>query len=216
MGTSGQRGSMRRTKQEAEQTRRRIMESALRMFDKLGISRTTMERIAAAAGVTRGAIYWHFADKQALLAAIREDVSLPLVDRADFNLLSDHAADPLERVERFLVDIMSAVDRDSRTRLACSVMSFKCEYVGEFEAELEEYTRKVEHTRKNLTVVYSEARARRQLRTDLSPEIAALETTVFLAGLMRLCLLEERGAGVRRRARDIIAAHVAGRRSRSG
>ena len=64
---------MRRTKQEAEQTRRRIMSAALRTFDRHGISRTTMEHIADAAGVTRGAIYWHFADKQALLAAIRDD-----------------------------------------------------------------------------------------------------------------------------------------------
>jgi TetR/AcrR family transcriptional regulator, acrAB operon repressor len=203
---------MRRTKQEAEQTRRRIMEAALCTFDKRGISRTTMEHIAEAAGVTRGAIYWHFADKQSVLAAIREDISLPLVDRADFNLLSDRNADPLERVERFLLDIISAVDEDSRTRVACSVMSFKCEYVGEMEAELDDYARKVEHARKNLAQVYSEARARKQLRSGLSPEVAALETTVFLAGLMRLCLLEDRGINVRKRAREIIAAHVAARR----
>jgi TetR/AcrR family acrAB operon transcriptional repressor len=205
---------MRRTKQEAEQTRRRIMAAALRTFNRRGISRTSMEHIAEAAGVTRGAIYWHFTDKQALLAAIREDVSLPMVDRADFTLLSDRKADPLDRVERFLLDVFRAVDEDSRTRLTFSVMSFKCEYVGELEAELDEYARKMERARKQLTDVYSDAREQHQLRPGLTPDIAALETTVFLAGLMRLCLLDDRGTSVRKQAKELIAAHVAGRRAK--
>jgi TetR/AcrR family acrAB operon transcriptional repressor len=204
---------MRRTKQEAEQTRRGIMRAALVTFDKVGIARTTMEHIARAAGVTRGAIYWHFNDKQALLRAIRDDVSLPLVDKADFTLLHDRQADPLERVQRFLVDIVTAVDRDPHTRLACSVMSFKCEYVGELEPELEDYARKVEHARKSLLKAYSEAREHKQLRAGITPEMAALETAVFLAGLMRLTLLDAHGSTVRKHAQAVIAAHVAAKRA---
>jgi len=204
---------MRRTKEEAQQTRRRVMAAALRTFNRRGISRTTMEHIAEAAGVTRGAIYWHFRDKQALLAAIREDVSLPLIDRADFTLLSDSGCDPLARVERFLLDIFDAVEGDSRTRLCFSVMSFKCEYVGELEAELDEYARKIERTRKQLVAVYADAREQQKLRAGLTPELAALETTVFLAGLMRLCLLDDRGTSVRKQGPELIAAHVAARRA---
>jgi TetR/AcrR family acrAB operon transcriptional repressor len=203
---------MRRTKHEAEQTRRRIMSAALRTFDKRGISSTTLAHIAEAAGVTRGAIYHHFEDKQALLAAIREDVSLPLIDRADFTLLSDRSGEPLARVERFLLDLYRAVDEDSRTRLAFSVMTFKCEYVGELEAELDEYARKIERARRQLLAVYQEAKSRGQLRAGLTPEIAALETNVFLAGLMRLCLLDDRGLTVRKHGAELIAAHVAARR----
>jgi TetR/AcrR family acrAB operon transcriptional repressor len=204
---------MRRTKEEAEQTRRRIMAAALNVFDQRGISRTTMEHIAEAACVTRGAIYWHFSDKQALLKAIRDDVSLPLVDRADFTLLSNRETEPLERIERFLLGIINAVDKDSRTRLVCSVMSFKCEYVGELEDELDEYARKVEHARKNLAQVYNEARARKQLRAGLKPEIAALETAMFLTGLIRLSLLDGHRANVRRNARALVASHIALRRA---
>ena len=204
---------MRRTKEEAEQTRRRIMEAASHVFDERGIARTTMEHIAEAAGVTRGAIYWHFADKQALLRAIREDVALPLVDRADFTLLSSRDGEPLERIERFLVDIIDAVDKDSRTRLVCSVMSFKCEYVGELESELDDYARKVEHARTSLEQVYSEARTRKQLRKGLRPQIAAMETTVFLTGLIRLSLLDGHRVNVRRNARALVAAHIALRRA---
>lgn len=204
---------MRRTKEEAEQTRRAIMGAALRTFERHGISRTTMEHIAKTAGVTRGAIYWHFADKEALLRAIRDEVSLPLVDRADFTLLHDSARDPLERVERFLLDVITAVDRDPHTRIFCSVMHFKCEYVDALEPELDEFARKVEHSRKSLVQVYSQAKSQKDLRRGLTPEMAALETTVFLVGLIRVSLLEGHGVSVRKHCRPLIAAHVAARRA---
>jgi TetR/AcrR family acrAB operon transcriptional repressor len=202
---------MRRTKQEAEQTRRTIMAAALTTFNERGIANTSLEHIAEAAGVTRGAIYHHFVDKQALLTAIREDVSLPIIDRADFTLLNG-AGDPLDRVKRFLLDIYSAVDEDARTRTAFSVMNFKCEYVGELDGELSEYARKCERARRQLVDVYAEAKKRGQLRKGLTPEIAALDTTVFLTGLMRLCLLDDRGSCVRRHAVELIEAHVGSRR----
>jgi TetR/AcrR family acrAB operon transcriptional repressor len=207
---------MRRTKEQAEQTRRNIMTAALRTFNRRGIAHTTMEHIAAAAHVTRGAIYWHFADKQALLKAIRDDVSLPLVDQADFTLLKGHGGHPLERVERFLLDLVQAIERDARTRQALCVMSFKCEYVGELEGELREYGRKHERLRRSLAAVYAEARARGELRAGLTPELAALETTVFLAGLLRLSLMDSGCTRVRKQAPKLIAAHVAGRRAPAG
>ena len=204
---------MRRTKEGAEKTRQRIMAAALRTFDRRGIAHTTLTQIAAAARVTRGAIYWHFRDKQALVRAIRSAVSLPLIDQADFTLLNDRGSDPLQRIERFLVDLIRALEQDRRTRATFSVMSFKCEYVGEAAADLVEYARKNERLRRVLTEVYKDAVARGRLRRGLAPELAAIETTVFLAGLLRLWLLDEGGIGVRKQAAEIIAVHVAGRRA---
>jgi TetR/AcrR family transcriptional regulator, acrAB operon repressor len=204
---------MRRTKQEAEQTRRRIMQAALRTFHRRGIARTTLEQIARAARVTRGAIYWHFAGKEALLRAIRDDVSLPLVDQSDFTLLDAAAAEPLERIDRFLRDLLNAVVEDEHTRLVFAVMSFRCEYVGELAAELEEYVRKNRRLCNALTRVYRQAQRQGAGLNGLSPRLAALDTLVFLAGLLRLWLLDERGRlGMRKAARLLIAAHVAGRR----
>jgi TetR/AcrR family transcriptional regulator, acrAB operon repressor len=208
---------MRRTKEEAEQTRRRIMAAALRTFNRRGISRTTMEDIARAARVTRGAIYWHFRNKQELLRAIREDVSLPLIDRSDFTLLHDHSAAPFERIERFMLDLLRTVEEDGRVRTVFRVMSFKCEYVGELEGELKEHARRIERLRKPLTQAYSEAAARGEMRIGIVPEIAALETLVFICGLLRLCLLDDEGCSeVRHRAQELVAAHVGTRRVQPG
>ena len=205
---------MRRTKEEAEQTRRRIMQAALRTFHRRGIARTTLEQVARAARVTRGAIYWHFSGKQALLRAIREDVALPLVDQGDFTLLDRAAADPLARVERFLLDLLRAVAEDEHTRLVFSVMSFRCEYVGELTAELDEYVRKNKRLSNALTRAYRQAQRHGAGLNGLSPRLAALDTLVFLAGLLRLWLLDEHSQlGMRRAAKLLIGAHVHGRRA---
>ncbi len=204
---------MRRTKEEAERTRRRIMAAALRVFSRNGIARTTIGQIAHDAGVTRGAIYWHFSDKQALLRAIRESVSLPLLDQSDLTLLRDGGGDPLDCIERFLTTLVRAIDRDPATRRALDVMSFKCEYVGELAAERGALVRNTSRLLKGLENAYLRSRERGLLRGELSPQVAALETVAFLSGLVRLLLLDGAGAIVRRRALLVIRAHVRSRRA---
>ncbi len=57
----------RKTKQQALETRQHILDVAMRLFSQQGVSATSLAQIAQAAGVTRGAIYWHFKDKSDLL-----------------------------------------------------------------------------------------------------------------------------------------------------
>ena len=49
---------MRRTKEQAEQTRTSILASAEILFLEKGVAHTSLEHIAKHAGVTRGAVYW--------------------------------------------------------------------------------------------------------------------------------------------------------------
>ena len=64
----------RRTKEEAERTRARIMASALALFAKKGYERTTFNDIAARLKLTKGAVYWHFDSKVALLTALVDEM----------------------------------------------------------------------------------------------------------------------------------------------
>lgn len=57
----------KKTKEEAEKTRRRILASALVLFSRRGYDRTTFNDIAARLKLTKGAIYWHFESKEAVL-----------------------------------------------------------------------------------------------------------------------------------------------------
>ena len=60
----------RKTKEEAEKTRARILASALSLFVKKGYEHTTFTDIAARLKMTKGAVYWHFATKEELLNAL--------------------------------------------------------------------------------------------------------------------------------------------------
>ena len=64
----------RRTKEEAERTRKRILASALSLFVKNGYEHTTFTDIAARLKMTKGAVYWHFESKEALLVALVDEM----------------------------------------------------------------------------------------------------------------------------------------------
>lgn len=53
-----------------------ILEAALKIFAERGFHATTLEDIAAAAGITKGTIYWYFKTKEALVSAIAERYSI--------------------------------------------------------------------------------------------------------------------------------------------
>lgn len=64
----------RRAKEEAEKTRTRILASALALFTKKGYAHTTFTDIAARLKMTKGAVYWHFESKEALLVALVDEM----------------------------------------------------------------------------------------------------------------------------------------------
>jgi TetR/AcrR family acrAB operon transcriptional repressor len=203
---------LRRTKKESERTRQDILAAARKVFARQGVTRTTFEEIAASAGVTRGAIYWHFAGKTELFFAMREQVAVPMIDQIDLALLHADGSDPLAGVERFLRGILRALESDPAARRTFQIMGFKCEYVGELERELGLQRLRCSELVSKLTQTYGRARRAGQLRAGLRPSMAALETCSFVIGLTRLWLLDAKGSLLRRVARRLISAHVAGHR----
>ncbi|MGX5803185.1 TetR/AcrR family transcriptional regulator [Bradyrhizobium sp. Arg314] len=84
---SGRRSNRDRT----EATRADLIRAARRLFTEKSYAETGTPEIVAAAGVTRGALYHHFADKQALFAAVVEqeaEIVAAEVDRASPSALS--------------------------------------------------------------------------------------------------------------------------------
>ena len=68
----------RKTKDDAQLTSAALLDAAERVFFENGVASTTLNDIAAAAGMTRGAIYWHFKDKADLLRAMFVRAMLPM------------------------------------------------------------------------------------------------------------------------------------------
>jgi len=126
----------RRTKEEALETRNKLLDSAEFLFQSQGVSRTSLQDIARYAGATRGAVYWHFTDKADLFNAMMERVTLPLEaafsDDADLGPSSPSLdIDTLLKIRRATVEALRRIVNDAQTRRVFEVATQKVEYVDE-------------------------------------------------------------------------------------
>jgi AcrR family transcriptional regulator len=80
-----------------ERTRQRLLSEARRLFRERGYAATSLEQIAEAAEVTKGAIYGHFSSKEDLLLSAHEEAPTP-----DYGALLNDRSRPLgERLAGF-------------------------------------------------------------------------------------------------------------------
>ncbi|MDQ5887562.1 MAG: TetR family transcriptional regulator [Pseudomonadota bacterium] len=203
---------VRKTKAEAEQTRQQIIDAARAVFAEKGVSRTTIDTIAKAAGVTRGAVYWHFENKEALFHAMREQVMLPLLDQFDDTLFGDPGADPLQTVEVFYLSMFAALENDSVMREIYEIMILKCEFVDEFAPVLQGMIGHCSEIVTKLTRVYARAAELGQLRPGVEPQGLARDTYLFVGGLMKTWLADQESIVIRPYTRQLIAQHLQLRR----
>jgi len=199
---------VRQTKENAELTRQRIIEAAREVFLSRGVSRTSIEQVANQAGVTRGAVYWHFSDKKALFSAMREQVILPLIDRIDENILNENNDDPLGKIGDFLYDTIRALDESAYTRQTFEIMMVKCEYVEELTELLEQTLCNCERIAKKIEQLYERAKTKGQLNPSDSPAILAMDTHLFFSGLMHLWVKDLDSKHYRNQAADLITNHI--------
>ena len=71
----------RRVVKPPDQRRREILQAATELFGQRGYDLTTVQAVAARAGVAAGTVYLYFSSKEAILDALREDVEAGLLDR---------------------------------------------------------------------------------------------------------------------------------------
>lgn len=106
---------MRRTKEQARETRAAILQSAEVLFLQKGFENVALDEVASAAGVTRGAVHWHFRNKQGLLFAIRDEMQQPMQELAD-RLLEDKALFPLDELADVISTSFRRLQADPRQR----------------------------------------------------------------------------------------------------
>ena len=206
---------VRKTKEEAEKTRQEIIEAARAVFHRDGVGRATMEKIAKEAGVTRGAVYWHFADKAALFFAMREDVFVPLTERTDSFLFSaKFENNPLDAIEASLLEFFRVLEDCPVVCELFEIMILRCEFVGEFAGVQQEVNRPALEFLAKMESFYQRAAEKGVLLPGLDPLAAARDTWAFTSGLLHQRLLGMLAqVGAEERIPEMVATHMALRRS---
>lgn len=179
----------RRTKEEAEATRGRILDAAEQRFQQRGVSGTSLEDVARAAGVTRGAIYWHFRDKAHLFDALMDRVVLPL----ESELLrsgDDDVPDPLAHLREATLAALRATVADAQARCVLEIALHKVEYVNEMQAVRERRISGFAERVARIARGFERAEAGGQIRLALPARTAALGLHALVDGLLNDWMLD--------------------------
>ncbi len=192
---------VRRTKEEALQTRNRILDAAEQVFYDKGVSRTSLADIATQAGVTRGAIYWHFENKGDLFTAMFDRVLLPL-DELGAPPEDGADDDPLARLTTVLKWCLQAASTDPRRRRVFDILFLKCEFVEEMGPVKERHQTSMREGVGKIEAGLLLAVEKGQLPLDLDTRRSALYVHAFVGGFLRDTLLLP--------ASDDFASHIDG------
>ncbi len=199
---------VRKTKEDAELTRQQIIAAAREVFLMRGVSRSTLEHIAAQANVTRGAVYWHFKNKTEIFHALRDQVFLPLIDRMDDTLAVESNVDPLTQIENSLCDTIHELNENMEMRQTYEIMMIKCEYVDEFATVLQQILNNCSNITEKMQLAYERAQSLNMLVDTHTPHALALDTHLFFGGLLHMWVKDFDGSRFRFQATELIKSHI--------
>ncbi|MFJ7109245.1 efflux system transcriptional repressor EmhR [Pseudomonas sp. NPDC098740] len=178
---------VRRTKEEAQETRSQILEAAEKAFYERGVARTTLADIATLAGV-RGAIYWHFSNKADLVQAMLDTLQEPLDEMAKASESEDEL-DPLGCMRKLLIHLFHQVALDPKTRRINEILFHKCEFTDEM-CDLRQQRREVSlDCNERIALALSNAVNRGQLPENLDTARAAISLHAYIDGILYQWLL---------------------------
>lgn len=173
----------RKTKQEAEETRSRILSAASDIFIEQGVSNASLEMIAEKANVTRGAIYWHFRNKADIFEALHEQLHQSCIEMILEDLEKDHPY-PLQQLEELCVSLLLELHRTPQKARTIKIFLLKCDYSGCMEQFLtRQNLRKTEH-KVLFSRYFDRAIQEGFLHKDTDSTILTLSLFCYLTGIV--------------------------------
>ena len=204
----------RRTKDEALATRHAILDAAELLFQQRGVSRTSLQDIAAAAQVTRGAIYWHFKDKADLFNAMMERATMPF-EEAGFACGAGcpDDRDPITFLLERLTRVLKLTVEHEPTRRVFEIATHKVEYVDELLAVRD---RHLQNRNECLADIESDLKRAMKLGligSKVPVRAAAVGLHALVDGLIQNWMLDNEAFDLVRVGRQVTQAYLAGLRA---
>jgi TetR/AcrR family acrAB operon transcriptional repressor len=199
---------MKRTKEEAAQTRQDLMDAALLVFSQQGYQAARLTDIARAAGVTRGAIYHHFGSKAELYSTLMEEASAQ--ESGAVQAAIDEGGSLSEIMARILTYSLALLEEDRRLRQIFELSLFKA---GD-DPELAEVQRKrMEQTEllvSNTAAIMAQGIASGELRIGLDPNTVARAFIAYQNGVATLWLADREAFSLKEQAADFADIFMGG------
>ena len=199
---------MRRTKEEAKATRQDVIRSALQVFSEKGYAAATLKDIADRAGVTRGAVYWHFDNKADLyntLLAEFSAISSQVVAKA-----VEAGGTLPEILKRIFVRLLQEVERDRELRAVLELELFTMLRISELEASRQKQLEAGEQLLVGIAQAMEEGIKAGSLRKDFEPITMARSFLAFQKGAIQLWLLNPKSFSLQLEAEAMAEIYLKG------
>jgi TetR/AcrR family transcriptional regulator, acrAB operon repressor len=204
---------MRRTKEDAEQTRQSLLNAALEVFSQKGFDAARLEDVAEVAGVTRGAIYHHFGGKAELFYALIDEAEISgsgSVQRA-----IAEGGGMLDISRRVIVYGLELLEKDSRYRRASELYLLNLGASPELARYQQERREQMAQPVQEIAGYIRIGQAQGEVSADLDPATAAKAFLAYQTGLNFIWLLNPALISIEREAgtiADIFLYGIAARR----
>ena len=174
---------VRKTKQEALETRESLLDAAGKVFCEKGVTNASLADIAECAGVTRGAVYWHFKNKTDLIEALWRRTEMP-VDESWGDSCCVTGSDPLKAIRDQAIDCLHRAVTDVNTRQVWDILFHKCENVDETAVLKSRLLASRDDCARNVAKMFNEAVKAGQLPKSLDIETAIVGMFCYIEGLI--------------------------------
>ncbi|MES2047995.1 MAG: TetR family transcriptional regulator [Pseudomonadota bacterium] len=198
----------RKTKEEAQETYVALLDAAEQVFSEKGVTRTTLNDVAIAAGMTRGAIYWHFKDKTALFQAMCDRAFLPM-DALLHEIISAPGKDPLVALRQMTVHFFKQVASDQRQRKVFDIIFHRCEKTEDMVFFALEQEKRAECLSQMKSILcYAVSQGKLPADTDTAIAIHAIHS--YLIGVIHEWLIDTKAYDLEIQAEAMIDMFLAG------
>ena len=199
----------RRTKADAQTTRNNLLDAAEQLFQSRGVSHTSLNDIATAAGTTRGAIYWHFKDKADLFNAMMERVTLPL-EQTLTAAYAEQATHPVVEIRSAMQDALRLIATDAQTRRVLQIATHQVEYTADMGAVLERHQSVHDGCVARNHAALQRAFAARGQSPPMALDFAARGLQVLVEGLVHQWLLNTEAFDLQANGRAALDVYLRG------
>lgn len=199
---------MRRTKEEAANTRERLLEAALVSFHRQGYAATTLEDIARQAQITRGAIQWHFGSKADLYNTLLRERYQEVA--AKFQAISRAEGTPLHTLRRILVTWLVSIEEDANFRRLLELVMLKTEVSPELAAGMQEKLQGNRATLRLFADLIRHAITAGEICPDIHPESTAVAALGLVNGITGLWLLDPAAFSLKDQAAEMVEVFLRG------
>ena len=201
---------MRRTKEEAAVTRANLLKTALSVFSAKGYAAATLDDVAKAAKVTRGAIYWHFKSKADLYNTLVQELSArgaSVVQQA-----VSEGGTLIEILRRVFVRQCALIEDDKEARAVMELALFKTGLDPELQAGRKKQLEAGNALVEGIADAMRQGIAQGVLRKDINPVDMARAFIAFENGAIQLWLASPKSFSLKESAESFADILMAGLR----